>query len=226
MELKPRLQITFLLIAGAFLAANASAADVFRWVDENGEVHYSETLPPNFKDKGHDVLNERGIVTDEDLSLTPPAPEEVPDEEQLQELPRDSSGLKRPKALYSEAEMQRRMDNFLMLRYDSAQEITDAMNVEIKQLEYDRRLLTTTRVSMQEAYRGQIKQAANRQRAGQQVDEKFALEINQLQTRLTENGRSLGYLDTRGLSIRAEFGKQLERYRFLEERWAEESKGS
>jgi hypothetical protein len=226
MELKPRLQITFLLIAGAFLAANASAADVFRWVDENGEVHYSETLPPNFKDKGHDVLNERGIVTDEDLSLTPPAPEEVPDEEQLQELPRDSSGLKRPKALYSEAEMQRRMDNFLMLRYDSAQEITDAMNVEIKQLEYDRRLLTTTRVSMQEAYRGQIKQAANRQRAGQQVDEKFALEINQLQTRLTENGRSLGYLDTRGLSIRAEFGKQLERYRFLEEQWAEESKGS
>jgi hypothetical protein len=226
MELKPRLQITFLLIAGAFLAANASAADVFRWVDENGEVHYSETLPPNFKDKGHDVLNERGIVTDEDLSLTPPAPEEVPDEEQLQELPRDSSGMKRPKALYSEAEMQRRMDNFLMLRYDSEQEITNAMSVEIKQLEYDRRLLTTTRVSMQEAYRGQIKQAANRQRAGQQVDEKFALEINQLQTRLTENGRSLGYLDTRGLSIRAEFGKQLERYRFLEEQWAEESKGS
>jgi hypothetical protein len=226
MELKPRLQITFLLIAGIFLAANASAADVFRWVDENGEVHYSETLPPNFKDKGHDVLNERGIVTDEDLSLTPPAPEEVPDEEQLQELPRDSSGLKRPKALYSEAEMQRRMDNFLMLRYDSEQEITNAMSVEIKQLEYDRRLLTTTRVSMQEAYRGQIKQAANRQRAGQQVDEKIALEINQLQTRLTENGRSLGYLDTRGLSIRAEFGKQLERYRFLEEQWAEESKGS
>jgi hypothetical protein len=226
MELKPRLQITFLLIAGAFLAANASAADVFRWVDENGEVHYSETLPPNFKDKGHDVLNERGIVTDEDLSLTPPAPEEVPDEDQLQELPRDSSGLKRPKALYSEAEMQRRMDNFLMLRYDSEQEITNAMSVEIKQLEYDRRLLTTTRVSMQEAYRGQIKQAANRQRAGQQVDEKIALEINQLQTRLTENGRSLGYLDTRGLSIRAEFGKQLERYRFLEEQWAEESKGS
>jgi len=226
MELKPRLQITFLLIAGTFLAVNASAADVFRWVDENGEVHYSETLPPNFKDKGHDVLNERGIVTDEDQSLTPPEPEEVPDEEQLQELPRDSSGLKRPKALYSEAEMQRRMDNFLMLRYDSEQEITEAMSVEIKQLEYDRRLLTTTRVSMQEAYRGQIKQAANRQRAGQPVDGEISLEIDQLQARLTENGRSLGYLETRELSIRAEFGKQLERYRFLEEQWAEESKGS
>jgi len=225
MELKPRLQITFLLIAGVFLAADASAAEVYRWVDENGEVHYSESLPPNFQDQGHDVLNERGIVLDEDQSLTPTPPEEVPDEEQLQELPRDSSGLKRPKALYSEAEMQRRMDNFLMLRYASEQEITDAMNVEIKQLDYDRRLLTTTRESIEEAYRGQISQAANRQRAGQQVAENTAIEINRLQARLAENSRSLDYMEIREVDIRAEFGKQLERYRFLEEEWAEESTG-
>ena len=225
MELMPRLHITFVLFAGVFLATNASAAEVYRWVDENGEVHYSESLPPNFQDQGHDVLNERGIVTDEDLSLTPPPPVEVPDEEQLQELPRDSSGMQRPKALYSEAEMQRRMDNFLMLRYGSEQEITDAMNVEIKQLDYDRRLLTTTRESIEEAYRGQISQAANRQRAGQQVAENTAIEINRLQARLAENSRSLDYMEIREVDIRAEFGKQLERYRFLEEEWADESKG-
>ena len=225
MELMPRLHITFVLFAGVFLATNASAAEVYRWVDENGEVHYSESLPPNFQDQGHDVLNERGIVTDEDLSLTPPPPVEVPDEEQLQELPRDSSGMQRPKALYSEAELQRRMDNFLMLRYGSEQEITDAMNVEIKQLDYDRRLLTTTRESIEEAYRGQISQAANRQRAGQQVAENTAIEINRLQARLAENSRSLDSMEIREVDIRAEFGKQLERYRFLEEEWADESKG-
>jgi len=225
MEFKPRLQITFLLIAGIILAANASAAEVYRWVDENGEVHYSESLPPNFKDQGHDVLNERGIVTDQDQSLTPPPPEEVPKDEQLQELPRDSSGLVRPKALYSEAEMQRRMDNFLMLRYGSEQEISDAMNVEIKQLEYDRRLLTTTRESMQEAYRGQIRQAANRERAGMQVNEDVVIEINTLQAKLEENSRSLDYMEIREQSIRAEFGKQLERYRFLVEEWDEDSTG-
>ena len=225
MELMPRLHITFVLFAGVFLATNASAAEVYRWVDENGEVHYSESLPPNFQDQGHDVLNERGIVTDEDLSLTPPPPVEVPDEEQLQELPRDSSGMQRPKALYSEAELQRRMDNFLMLRYGSEQEITDAMNVEIKQLDYDRRLLTTTRESIEEAYRGQISQAANRQRAGQQVAENTAIEINRLQARLAENSRSLDSMEIREVDIRAEFGKQMERYRFLEEEWADESKG-
>ena len=102
----------------------------------------------------------------------------------------------------------------------------DRITCEIKQLEYDRRLLTTTRDSMQEAYRGQIRQAANRQRAGQQVEEKIALDINELQTRLAENSRSLDYMEIREVDIRAEFGKQLERYRFLEEKWAEESEDS
>jgi hypothetical protein len=226
MELTPKLQIMCLLLAGVVLAGNASAAELYRWVDENGEVHYSETLPPNFKDQGHDVLNERGIVLDEDQSLTPPPPVVVPKEDEPQELPRDASGMRRPKALYSEAEMQRRMDNFLMLRYDSEQEITDAMNVEIKQLVYDRRLLETTRNSMLESYRGQIRQAANRQRAGQQVDEKVTLQIDQLQSRLAKNSLSLEGLEARESSIRDEFGKQLDRYRYLEEEWAEESTDS
>ena len=226
MELKASLATTFLLLTGLILAADAGAAEVYRWVDENGEVHYTQSLPPSFKDKGHDVLNERGIVTDEDLSLTPVAPEEVPDEEQPMELPRDSSGMQRAKALYSEAEMQRRMDNFLMLRYDSRQEITDAMNVEIKQLDYDRRLLETTRKSMRDSYRGQIREAANKQRAGKPVDENVVRQIDQLQARLVTNGGSLVNLEVREQEIRAEFGKQLDRYQFLEEQWAEEAEDS
>ena len=67
MELKASLATTFLLLTGLILAADAGAAEVYRWVDENGEVHYTQSLPPSFKDKGHDVLNERGIVTDEEL---------------------------------------------------------------------------------------------------------------------------------------------------------------
>jgi hypothetical protein len=218
-----KLQITFLLLVGMLLAAESSTAEVYRWVDENGEVHYSETLPPNFKDQGHDVLNERGIVLDEDQSLTPPPPEVVPDKEQPQELPRDASGMRRANAQYSEAEMQRRMDNFLMLRYGSQQEITDYMDIEINQLAYDRRLLETTRNSMLDSYRGQIRQAANRQRSGQQVDEDVSQKIDELRARLAENSHSQDGLEVREQEIRAQFGKQLDRYRFLEEEWAEES---
>jgi hypothetical protein len=223
MELKPRLQITCLLVAGVVLAGSASAAKVYRWVDENGEVHYTQSLPPNFKDQQHDILSGKGIVLSEDLSLTPAPPKAVPKKNKPQELPRDASGMRRAKARYSEQEMQRRMDGFLMLRYGSEREITNAMKVEIKQLTYDRRLLQTTRNSMQNSYRGQIKQAANQQRAGVQVDKKAAQKTTLLQTRLVANGRSLDNLEVLELSIRADYDKQLDRYRSIQEERARES---
>jgi hypothetical protein len=188
------LAILAALVVTSLAAGPATAQDkkVYRWVDEDGNVHYTESLPPEHRDRGHDLLNERGIVLDEDQKLTPQKELEEKTEEQVKaqeanELPRDSSGLPRPKPLYTEAEKQQRMDNFLMLRYESEQEIIEAMNVEIKQLNYDRRLLETSRQSTSEAYRGQIRQAAERQRAGQEVSADVDREISDLQDKLTEN---------------------------------------
>ena len=222
MELNRKLLTGALMCAGLllYIPLTADAAEVYRWVDEDGNVHYSEALPPQHSDKEHDVLNERGIVVEEDLSLKPepPPPEEpVDEEEKLKELPRDSSGLPRPKQLYSDAELQRRMDNFLMLRYDSEQEIVEAMNVEIKQLNYDRHLIEGTHNSTEAAYRGHIQQAADRQRAGLPVDASVTSEISSLQAKMAGSSSSLAGLEQREQNIRADFQKQLDRYRFLVE---------
>lgn len=216
--------ISVILFTAIMLAtASAMAAKVYRWVDENGEVHYSESLPPDFQDKTHDELDERGILRAEDQSLVPPPPKPVVVEDDLEELPRDASGMQRPKALYSEKEMQKRMDRFLMLRYDNEQEIQDAMNVEIKQLEYDRRLMQKDRHSTYESYRGQIRQAANRQRAGNAVDPEIIESILNLQNRLANNAKSLAGLQSREEGIRKNFGVELDRYRHLIETWSEDS---
>jgi hypothetical protein len=224
MEARHKFLIILLLVL-VLLAGSAAAAEVYRWVDENGEVHYSETLPPDHQDKGHDVLNRQGMVLDEDQKLTPEPPPEKPKEEEPQELPRDASGMPRPKQLYSDVEMQQRMDNFLMLRYESEQEILDAMNVEIMQLNYDRRLLEGSRASLQDAYLGQIRVAAERQRAGKEVEPAAVKEINSLHNSLAKNSKSLEGLQQREDDIRAEFDKQLARYRHLVETWSDESSG-
>jgi hypothetical protein len=213
------------LLFGGLIASDDAAAKVYRWVDENGEVHYSESLPPDYQDKGFDVLNQEGIVTDENQKLTPePAPEK-PQEEQKQELPRDSSGLPRPQSPYSETEMQQRMDNFLLLRYESEQEILDAMDVEIKQLSYDRRLLEGSRASLDDAYRGQIRVAGDRQRAGLELEQGTNQEIGNLRKSLAKNAESLDGLQQREDDIRTEFAEQLERYRYLVETWSDDESG-
>jgi hypothetical protein len=215
-----------LVLIGAAIVATGSvmAGKVYRWVDENGEVHYSESLPPDFEDKTHDVLDEQGIVREEDESLVPPPPApKIRTEDDPMELPRDSSGMERPKALYSEKELQERMDRFLLLRYDSEQEIADSMEVEIKQLEYDRRLLQKSRDSMYEAYRGLIKQAANRQRSGSEVEPEAIKSIMDLQVRLESNQVSLDSLKARESGIRETFNAEIERYRYLIETWSEDA---
>lgn len=219
--------------AGALLLAAGSAfaqkQKVYRWVDADGNIHYTESLPPDYKDTGHDVLNEQGMVVDENQRLTPQAQEARTEEEikaeEANELPRDSSGLPRPKPLYTEAEKQQRMDNFLMLRYESEQEITDAMDVEIKQLNYDRRLIEGSQASIEESWRGQVREAANRQRAGQAVDAGMQREIAKLRSEMGQNRKELEALEAREHKIRTDFQAQLERYRFLVEKYAEENSG-
>jgi len=219
---------SFMLFGAAMMVTGSVLAQkeqkVYRWVDENGEVHYTQSLPPDFQDKKHDVLDERGIVREEDKSLVPaPPPPKIRKEDDPMELPRDSSGMERPKALYSEKEMKEKMDRFLMLRYDSEQEIVDAMTVEINQLEYDRRLLQKSHDSMYEAYRGQIKQAANRQRSGTEVESETITSIMGLQARLESNKSSLDGLKAREEEIRTTFNTELERYRYLVEKWSEDA---
>ena len=215
--------ISVMLFSSLMLAAgSAMAQKVYRWVDEDGEVHYTQTLPPDFEDKSHDTLDGQGIVREEGQSLVPPPPKPVATNEP-KELPRDASGMQRPKALYSEKEMQNRMDRFLMLRYDNEQEIEDAMNVEIKQLDYDRRLLRQTRASIYETYRGQIREAANRQRAGSEVDSQIIESVVDMQSRLELNEKAQARLQIRETSIRKNFGVEMDRYRKLVETWAEDS---
>ena len=38
-----------IVVAMAMLAFNADAADIYKWVDANGKVHYSNTPPPDVK---------------------------------------------------------------------------------------------------------------------------------------------------------------------------------
>ena len=235
MEQKTELKRIVLVIVAALVVTSLAAGPaiaqdkkVYRWVDEDGNVHYTESLPPEHQDRGHDLLNERGIVLDEDQKLTPQNEPEEKSEEQVKaeeanELPRDSSGLPRPKPLYTEAEKQQRMDNFLMLRYESEQEIVDAMNVEIKQLNYDRRLLEGTRQSTQDAWRGEVREAANKQRAGQAVSEADTRHIDELKVQLADNERELAALDQREEEIREQFQAQVVRYREVIEMYSEDN---
>ncbi len=55
-----------MIIASVSCAAMSPAlAAMYRWVDSNGRVHYSDTMPPDQAGKGHKELDRKGRVVNE-----------------------------------------------------------------------------------------------------------------------------------------------------------------
>ncbi len=205
----------YVLIVGFLFVSGVEAQKkVYRWVDDKGEVHYTQSLPPDMDDKKHDVLDSRGITREENQSLVPPPPKPKKVSSKG-ELPRDASGMQRPSPMYSPSQMKAKQDSLLLLRYDSDEEILESMKLEINNLAYDERLLTTSRDSLMEAYRGNIREAAERQRAGIELQPKLIGDIKNLKLRLADNSHSIATLKEREKRIRESFESQLERYRIL-----------
>lgn len=62
------------MAALAWASPAAAAGKVYRWVDENGVVHFGDAIPPEYSRERHEVLDDRGgrtTVHDERVADTP-----------------------------------------------------------------------------------------------------------------------------------------------------------
>ena len=196
------------LAAGLLLASMAAAQNVYRWTDEDGKVHYSKTIPPEYADRPHDILSPSGILI---RRVTDPLAREAPVEEK--EIEKEN----KPKPLYSEFERQVRSDRLLLLKYHSEDEILQAMQLEVDQLSYDLRILEKTHSSIKNSLYLQISSAADRQRAGLEVEPGKRQDIDKLRQRLIANKIAATRVAERERQIREKFENDLERYRFLQD---------
>jgi hypothetical protein len=196
------------LIAAAGAGAQTEGSDiVYRWVDADGTTRYGRTLPPEYANKPHEILNAAGVVL---RQIDPSVKPEVIGEEAEEEAEPEEK-----KPLFSDREVRIRTDNLLMLRYHTEEDLVAAMENEIAQLGYDTRLIHQSQASVMTSLATQIKKAADLQRAGLPEDEKLTRQIYSLRKRLRDSEHSLAGLRERETNIRAVFLKNIERYRFL-----------
>lgn len=192
------------VVAGvAGLLAASAVAETYRWKDKEGKVHYGAAVPAEYADQPYDILNSAGIVIEhvEDTS----EPIVVIEEKKTQERA----------PLISDEERRIQADRLLVIQYRSVDEIMSALELQIDQLRYDSRLIDQSFESTSTSLRNQIKQAAERQRSGQQVSADQQKEIDRLYVRLAKEERRRSTLQEREQNIRDRFQKDLERYRFL-----------
>jgi hypothetical protein len=205
----------FLLTGVVLLTAASTAADTYRWKDKDGKTHYGEAVPAEYADQPYDILNDAGLVIDhvEDTTMSL----EVREEEKKKSQERAP--------LISEEERERQYDRLLVIQYRSFEEISEAMDIEVAQLGYDKQIIEQSFHSTSKAIREQIKQAADQQRANQPVSDDQQKVIDQLYARLDADQKKRRAINNREQQIRARFEKALTRYRFLTTQGQQENGG-
>ncbi|HCA26453.1 MAG TPA: hypothetical protein DEP05_02210, partial [Betaproteobacteria bacterium] len=119
-----------LILLCVFLVPPAMAR-MYKWVDDKGDVHYGDTIPPQFSSQAASELNQRGIVVKKPgAALT-------------------SEQIKAREAARKQAKAQARRDRALLATYVNEQEIDRARDRRLRQIQQRIGGLTAGRATAQ-----------------------------------------------------------------------------
>lgn len=123
------------LLCSFAIASSALAAGIKKWVDDQGMVHYGSSIPPEYVNKEHSELNDRGIEVERvDRAKTP---EEIAQQKELERLRREQQKIEaeqraKDRVLLS---MFRTEDDLIMVRDGKLAQIHSQVELKQKQIE-------------------------------------------------------------------------------------------
>lgn len=119
------------------LLASVAEAGLYRWVDEAGNVHYSDVVPVNAVKQEHSELNEQGMT----LKTFPAAPTE----EEIAARQRRETLAKLRNALENQ---QQEQDEHLLANYADVAELDAVFNSKVAVLDKNTRSIEERRTSL------------------------------------------------------------------------------
>ena len=157
------------------------AAALYKWVDEDGAVHYSSQLPPKQSKKEHQQLNSQGVVVS--------TREAAKTEEQLAKEAREAEEAEEAARL---KKIQDAKDRVLLLTFSSEQEIEMARDNRIEVIDSVIRLINGSIETTEEKLAALQQTAdANYLSKGKEVPGGLAQKIEFFESRLTSRNAQL-----------------------------------
>ncbi|MEZ5536154.1 MAG: DUF4124 domain-containing protein [Thiolinea sp.] len=137
------------------MTSAVSAGGLYRWTDENGKVHYSDSVPPSQAQGGHSELDELGNHVDKVAPAK--SDDEVAEDKWLDEL-EDQLKVKRQQQL--------RNDNLLLNSYSSVEQFDELHAERIKVLDDEHAQLKLLRGKLEDEFERLEKQLKDSNNAG------------------------------------------------------------
>ncbi len=209
------LPLVLLFTALGLTGGKASAAALYKWIDENGQVRYSDRLPAQQVKKKHQQLNRQGVV----ISTT----EEARSEE---ELAAEAEAKRKQEEETAEAArlkaIQDKKDQVLLLTFSSEEELGIARNNRIDVLDSVIRLINKSiATSQQKLDQLQTSAEQNFTSQGKEVPGGLAQKIEEFTRKIENRTAQLELKMEEKEKINEQYEIDLARYREL--KGAEES---
>lgn len=188
-------------LAGSLLTLTAQAA-LYRWVDEQGNVHYSDVIPPSSVRQGHTELRKDGIP----LHTVPPArsPEQVKADEILERLRTGQERL---------IEQQKTADRGLLHTFPSEEELIRSSQNQLASIETMIQV-THNNIRRQEAWLASLRTyAGNIERTGKPVPQEFTDSSHKTERSIQRAQATIATREAQKAALQARLERDLNRYR-------------
>jgi hypothetical protein len=179
--------------------SNASAAKLYKWVDKNGQVHYTSSPPPEAAAQGTQRLNDRGIVVEHNKSQAEASKEAA--------MAREIEAKQRADA--KQAEEDRKLLNSvagedeIKLMYTAQVELID-QQIAMTKVEMDSRQKSLDKL---------VARAADAERAKKPVNEQLKTMINSERAEIERQRAYVTEREQAKLKAKSEYETKLARYR-------------
>lgn len=207
-----RLNIYCLIATLAITAwplAAANAAKLYKWVDENGRIHYSDKMPPEIVRKEHSVLNDSGLAI---KTVEPPKSEE----EIAAEQRRAEEEEKRRTEEAALATAQAKKDRVLLDTFLSEKDMIRARDSRVAALDNSIQLSQTQSNRLELRLADLEKEhALHQSRGNTKMAEQVARQIADTKNMIVENKSYIRSQETEKARIIDKFNADIKRFREL-----------
>ena len=185
------------LVLCAVFSANVEAK-LYKWVDDKGETHYGEVIPPEYAAKNKVQFDDKGRVIKEKEKRTDA----------------DSTGSANKTAEQKAVIEQRRKDKALLSTYSNEKEIDLARGRNLQQVEARINSIRTMQQSAQESL-DNFRKEASAIAAGKKIPASLQADIAAAENKMAKLKLELDAANEKAASVRANFDADKARYREL-----------
>jgi len=187
-------------------------ADTFRWVDDKGQVHYSDQIPPHDAGRAYSIINKEGVTVDRVQKAK--TKEQLAEEKRLKEQREEQERLARE---------QENHDRILLDTYSKVSDLEETRDRYIATLEGLIQVAQHKLASLNKDLDKLNKAAANLERNGKTIPREMRVDIANLQTQIDRENNFILSQRAQQKEVRDKFASDIKRFKELKAAQAKET---